>query len=223
MIRTRRRPSQRGSALVCVLMVTTVLATLSGALVLVVMSESLASANHGAAQQAVYAAEAGLEDTLSELQTADWRGLPGTAVSACLRDPAQTPRAPDGAALNLGALAAARQAESDGVFAASSDRPVWRLFGHGPFSDLAPGRANIPPAYLLVWVADDGEDRDGDAARDANNKVMVRVEAYGAAGAHRSIEALVMLQVLAAPPPADGSPPPPARTAVRVLSSREVR
>src|SRR3954463_13089426 len=105
MIHFSSRAGQRGSALLCVLMVTTVLATLSGALVLVVMSESLASANHGAAQQAVYAAEAGLEDTLSELQTADWRGLPGTAVSACLRDPAQMPRAPDGAALNLGALA----------------------------------------------------------------------------------------------------------------------
>jgi len=223
MIRPPFRTGQRGSALICVLMVTTVLATLSGALVLVVMSESMASANHGAAQQAVYAAEAGLEDTLSELQTADWRSLPGTAVSACLRDPALTPRAPDGMALNLVALAAARQAESDAVFAASPDRPVWRLFGHGPFGDLAPGRPNIPPAYLLVWVADDGEDGDGDAARDANSRVMLRVEAYGAAGAHRSIEAVVMLQVLAAPPPADGSPPPPARTAVRVLSSREVR
>jgi hypothetical protein len=223
MIGPPSRTGQRGSALVCVLMVTTVLATLSGALVLVVMSESLASANHGAAQQAVYAAEAGLEDTLSELQTADWRGLPGMAASACLRDPAQTPRAPDGEALNLDALAAARQAESDGIFAASPDRPVWRLFGHGPFSDLAPGRRNMPAAYLLVWVADDGEDGDGDAVRDANNRVMLRVEAYGAGGAHRSIEALVMLQVLAAPPPADGSPPPPVRTAVRVLSSREVR
>ena len=59
-------------------MVTTLLATLSGALVLVVMSESMASANHGAAQQAVYAAEAGLEDTLSELQTADWRTSAGS-------------------------------------------------------------------------------------------------------------------------------------------------
>ena len=86
MIRPPFRTGQRGSALICVLMVTTVLATLSGALVLVVMSESMASANHGAAQQAVYAAEAGLEDTLSELQTADWRSLPGTGGSACLRD-----------------------------------------------------------------------------------------------------------------------------------------
>jgi hypothetical protein len=223
MTHTQSWAGQRGSALICVLMVTTLLATLSGALVLVVMSESMASANHGAAQQAVYAAEAGLEDTLGELQTTDWRVLPGAAVSACLRDAAQTPRAPDGAVLNLTALAAGRQAESDAVFAASPDGPVWRLFGHGPFSDLAPGRVNIPAAYLLIWVADDGEDGDGDAARDSNGRVMLRVEAYGSAGAHRSIEATVMLQILAEPPPADGSAPPPARTAVRVLSSREVR
>ena len=58
-------------------MVTTLLATLSGALVLVVMSETMASANHGAAQQALYAAEAALDDTLGELQTTDWRTLPG--------------------------------------------------------------------------------------------------------------------------------------------------
>jgi hypothetical protein len=214
---------QRGSALICVLMVTTLLATLSGALVLVVMSESLASANHGAAQQALYAAEAGFEDTLAELETADWRTLPAVAVSACLRDGAQTPHAPDGAVLNVGALTAERQAESDSVFAASADRPVWRLFGHGPFSDLTAGRANIPPAYLLVWVADDGDDGDGDSAHDSNRVVMLRVEAYGAASAHQSIEATVMLQVLTSPPPDDGSAPPPVRTAVRVLSSREVR
>ena len=99
-----------------------------------------------------------------------------------------------------------------GVFSATARSAIW----------LPAGRT-FPPAYLLVWVADDGEDGDGDAARDSNSRVMLRVEAYGAAGAHRSIEAVVVLQVLAAPPPADGSPPPPARTAVRVLSSREVR
>ena len=78
------RGGQRGSALICVLMVTTLLATLSGALVLVVMSESMASANHGAAQQALYAAEAALEDTLSELQTS---GLAHAAGSGGLRVP----------------------------------------------------------------------------------------------------------------------------------------
>ena len=217
------RAGDRGSALICVLMVTTLLATLSGALVLVVMSETMASANHGAAQQALYAAEAALDDTLGELQTTDWRTLPGAAFSACLRDAALTPRAPDGTVLNLAALAAQRQAESDAVFVASADRPVWRLFGRGSFGDLAAGRANVPPAYVLVWVADDGEDGDGDGGRDLNNVVMVRVEAYGGAGAHRSIEATVTLQVLAGPAPTEGSAPPPARTAVRVLSWREVR
>src|SRR4029079_6074595 len=142
----------------------------------------------------------------------DWRSLPGAAVSTSLRDSTQTPHAPDGTALDLGALTADRQAESDGTFAASPDRPVWRLFGRGPFNDLAPGRPNIPPAYILVWVGDDGEDGDGDAARDANNRVMLRVEAYGAAGSHRSIEATVMLQILAAPPASARSPQTPRTT-----------
>jgi hypothetical protein len=218
------RAREAGTALICVLMVTTLLATLAAAAVLVVMTESMASANHGAAQQALYAADAALEQTLSELQAADWRSLPGVAVSARLRDGALTPRAPDGAVLDLAQLAIARQAESDAAFGVSPDRPVWRLFGHAPFSDLAPAGEVVPSAYLLVWMADDGDEGDGEPGRDSNDVLMVRVEAFGASHAHRSIEATL---ALLSGPPAEagepGSPPPENRHEVRVLSWKEVR
>jgi hypothetical protein len=218
------RAREAGTALICVLMVTTLLATLAAAAVLVVMTESMASANHGAAQQALYAADAALEQTLSELQAADWRSLPGVAVSARLVDGALTPRAPDGAVLDLAQLAIARQAESDAAFGISSDRPVWRLFGHAPFSDLVPAGEVIPPAYLLVWMADDGDEGDGEPGRDSNGVLMVRVEAFGASHAHRSIEATLALLT---GPPAEaaepGGPAPENRHEVRVLSWKEVR
>jgi hypothetical protein len=215
---------EAGTALICVLMVTTLLATLSAAAVLVVMTESMASANHGAAQQALYAADAALEQTLSELRAADWRSLPGVEVSAQLWDGALTPRGPDGAVLDLAQLLTARQAESDAAFGISPDRPVWRLFGHAPLSDLTPAGAVVPPAYLLVWMADDGDEEDGEPGRDSNDVLMVRVEAFGASHAHRSIEATLALQTgPAAEAGEPGGPPPDNRHEVRVLSWKEVR
>jgi hypothetical protein len=213
------RTRESGTALICVLMVTTVLATLSAAAVLVTMTESLGSANYGAAQQALYAADAALEQTLGELRLIDWRTLPSGVVSAQLWDGASAPQAPGGLVLNLAQLSAARQADSDAVFGPSPDRPRWRLFGHAPFADLVPAGVVVSPAYLVVWVADDGDEEDGDPERDSNNVVMVRAEAFGIAAAHRSIEATLTLQT--GPPGTEEEPP--TRREVRLVAWREVR
>ena len=119
----------------------------------------------------------------------------------------------------------ARQAESDAAFGISPDHPVWRLFGHAPLSDLTPAGAVVPSAYLLVWMADDGDERDGEAERDSNDVLMVRVEAFGASHAHRSIEATLALQTGPAAEPGEGGGglPPGTRREVRVLSWKEVR
>jgi hypothetical protein len=210
------RGADKGTALIAVLMVTTLLAALSAAVVLIVMTDSMASANHGAAQQALYAADAALEQTMSELRVADWSTAPGGVRSAYLRDGALSPAAPDGTVLDLARLAVERQRESDRIFGASVNRPVWRLFGHAPFSDLTPAGVIVPPAYLLIWMADDGDEGDGDPERDSNGVLMLRVEAFGSSGAHRSVEATVSLQTSLS---ARGV----ARREVRVLSWREVR
>jgi hypothetical protein len=63
----------------------------------------------------------------------------------------------------------------------------------------------VSPAYLLVWVADDGEG-DGDPAVDSNGQILVHAEAYGASGACRGVEAAIrraqppVVQVLARRP-----------------------
>ena len=44
------------------------------------------------------------------------------------------------------------------------------------------------PLYLVVWVADDESDADGDPATDANRRILVWATAFGSAGARRSVE-----------------------------------
>lgn len=216
---------EHGAALIAMLMVITLLGALSAAVVLVTTAESRAAANHSAAQVALYAADAALEQTISELRGADWRTLPGGAVSARLWDGRAAPRAPDGTVLDLAQLTAARQAESDAPYGALANRPLWRLFAHAPCADLAPAGVVMPPVYLLVWMADDGDESDDDPERDSNDVVLVRAEALAASGARRSIEATLSRETGPAPgstEPAGGASPA-LRQEVRILSWREVR
>ena len=126
----------------------------------------------------------------------DWSAVlaaPPANVST-FNDGAFEPRGPDGRPLDLADLTVERQRESDerdgtGVFGA--DAPQWRLFAHAPMRDLLPSRRLDLPIYLVVWVADDGVDGDGDAARDVNETILVHAQAFGIAGARRSVEAAV--------------------------------
>ena len=74
--------------------------------------------------------------------------------------------------------------------------PRWRLFAWGRASALADA-AWVGDPYLLVWVADDPSDADGDPWRDApmgvdgHGVVMIRAQALGRRGARATIEVLV--------------------------------
>ena len=52
----------------------------------------------------------------------------------------------------------------------------------------AAGRRLNLPLYLVVWVADDESDADGDPGADANRRILVWATAFGSAGARRSVE-----------------------------------
>src|SRR5262245_62856581 len=113
--RARLLSSECGSALIATLMVMTLLATLAGALALVVSTESVTAANYAAAQQSLYAADAGIERAVSELRLlASWRTVPTSSSSSSdFNDGLTLTRAPDGSGLDLIQLTARRQAESD--------------------------------------------------------------------------------------------------------------
>lgn len=200
---------ERGIALICALVVTSLLTVLGGALVLLVTTETMISSHHRTAQDAFYAADAGIERAVGTLRrTGDWSTV---LASACagptsdLCDGTSPPRAGDGTLLDLVALTAARQSESAARY--GSRGPVWSLFAHAPLDRLLSLGSIHSPAYVVVWVADDAEDPDGDPMHDTNGVLMVRAEGFGATGARRAVEVTVARE----------------RAEVRLVSWRSVR
>ena len=212
---------ERGSALLCTLMVISLIATLAAALALVVTTEALVTGNYYTSQQGLYAAEAGVERTIGELRVLPtWRDVPGpssTTSSVDFNDALAMPRAPDGSTLNLAQLTVRRQSESDAVYPTSADRPVWRLYAHAPLDRMLPG-AERDTAYVVVWVADDVGDLDGNPAIDDNGVVMVRAEAFGTRGGKRAVEVTIAREEAM-----DAGAPGVTRFDVNVIAWREVR
>lgn len=213
MIRTgavrRVRAQEAGTALICALTVTMLLSILGGALVMLLTTERVIGSHHRAAQDALYAADAGIERAAGLLRgVADWNTV---LVSACegpaaaLCDRASPRKAGDGTRLDLLALTTEKRAESAARY---GDRgPVWSLMTYAPLDRLL-SVAPIPaPPYVIVWVGDDADDPDGDPMRDTNGVLVVRAEGFGASGARRSVEVLVARE----------------RSGVRLVNWREVR
>ncbi len=194
----RGAPGERGTALFCALLIIALLTTLGAALVVVVTAETLVSAHHAASQQALYAAEAGAERAIGELRALPtWHTVPmagSTSAFADLNDGSLAPELPDGTVLDLAQLSVERQADSNGFFPDTPDRPEWRLFGHATIDQMIAEVAPGAPPYLIVWVADDPDDLDGDPGRDSNDILMVRSEAFAAAGVRRSVQATILRQ-----------------------------
>jgi hypothetical protein len=213
--------------LICALMITALLGTLGGVLVVLVAAETHISASHRDALEALYVADAGIERAIGDLRMfSDWRLVPGASPAGApsdFRDGAAAPRLLDGTILDLGRLTVGRQADSNAVYPAAPDRPVWRLFAHAPIGRLMPDGAIRSPAYVVVWIADDVDDGDGDPLRDSNGVLVVRAEAFGLRGLRRRIEATV---ARGGSPGGAGSDPDGVesvqRTEVRMICWREM-
>jgi hypothetical protein len=123
----------------------------------------------------------------------------------------------DGTFVPLAQLTAARQAESDAFYADTPDRPVWQLLAHAPLDRLT-GAA--PPVYVIVWIADDVDEADGDPLHDSNGVLMLHAEALGLRGARRRVEVTVAResQAEATVPSPDGDPA--TRSEVGIVSWR---
>ena len=207
--------SDRGLALVLAIVVTSFLAAIGLGLALIVMTDRLATGNMRGSVAMLYAADAVIELAARDLsQLQDW----GTALSGAARstftdgEPSGLRTIPGGGSvdlaeatnrLNCGRATPCTDADMD---ANSRERPWgannarWRLYAFGPWGNLGPlGKtvqfARPADCYLLVWVADDGREADGEPLSDAgvnepgHGILRLRAEAYGAAGARRAIEA----------------------------------
>ena len=185
--------SERGSVLLCALMVITLIVTLGAAVTLIVSSESAVAANYYSSQQGLYAADAGIERAVAELRAlSTWSSVPASVTSSSdFNDGQGAPRGPDGSTLNLAQLTIKRQSRSDAVYANLPDRPIWRLYAHAALNRMASGAGNVTP-YVVVWIADDPDEIDGNAAVDTNDVVMLHAEAFAIRGGKRAIEVTIL-------------------------------
>ncbi len=211
--------SDRGVALILVLLVMMTLSALAMSLSLMVSTESRVAATYRDGMEVLYGADAALHRVLPDLAavTDPDLALTGTTVSSFIDGPPGLRRLPDGTFTDLRALTSMVNcgrvvcSEAD-LDEAREDRPWgrnnprWQLYGYGP---LAASRA-----YTVVWIADDASETDGDPFTDGggtenpgSGRLNMIAHAYGVSGTRRVIEATVSVS--------DGD--------VRVLSWREVR
>jgi hypothetical protein len=196
-----RRPFFRrddGAAVIIALLTTMLLAGVGAMLITIATTETLISGSLRHSEEAAYAAESAFDRALHDLDTVpDWSVVllaPPANLQASFSDGQENALAPDGRTLNLQQLTLKRQAaslQSSGPTVFGPDAPIWRLFAHAQFSSTLPPGNAAPAAYLVVWLADDGWDGDGEVSADSNGRLLVHAEAFGAHGAHRIVSGVI--------------------------------
>jgi hypothetical protein len=204
---------QRGLALIAVLLWTALVTVLASALVLVTTVETTVSARHREGLDALYAADAAVEIAVGQLAAlADFDlVLNGTSRSTSSDGaPTGTRQAADGTTIDLDKLTAMLRCGKESACsdadmnAVTAERPWgisnprWQLFLFGSLASIAGLPDGTARAYVLVWVADDPSDNDGDPLRDGSEadnpgrgRILLTAQAFGASGARRTIQATI--------------------------------
>jgi hypothetical protein len=175
-----RRGSERGVALIIVLIATSLMLALGTALLLSTMAEGRIASTHGVGIEAFYAADAAIERVIGEVMTApDLNGLLSGAVTSSFADggPAGLRTLPGGTRIDLTAftsdLRCGKPACSDADLVAITEErpwgmnnPVWQPYAYGPLASLRPAGAIDSAMYVIVWIGDDPSENDNDPLRD---------------------------------------------------------
>jgi hypothetical protein len=152
--------------MVFVLLLALTTTTLAGGLTLTSLTERQIAAAHRRGVALAYAADAAANRVLAGLtHTAEWATVPGAWTSGPVEFD-------DG----LNARTAALNTELRARFPVGDDTPVWR--------PVASGGGTV---RLMVWVADDPNDSDGDPGADSNGVIVVRAEAVAPLGARKAV------------------------------------
>jgi hypothetical protein len=186
------------------------LSALGIALIMTTTTEGMIVSNYTSSQEALYAADAAIERTMQDVLTVpDWNNmLAGNQRSAFVDgSPSGNRTLANGWVLNLGeatnmancgkitACSAAEMNATTEERPWGTNNPQWQLFAYGTVNQfLSTGTLNSP-FYVVVWVADDPSENDGDPTKDGNvatnpgtGVVTMRAEAFGPQGAHRIVE-----------------------------------
>jgi hypothetical protein len=233
----RSTHSESGAAIIVALVVIMLLSVMGLGLVLTTSLEPAIASSYATSTGALYAAEAGLAIAAHELAACpDWNLLlAGQVRSSWLEVPSSGRlERPDGTLADLAALTnlancghpePCTDVELDAFTADrpwGPNNPRWQLLGLGRVDRLLPGGSALPPFAVVVWVADDPADTDGNPIRDTvwtpggpspagAGLVQVRAEAFGSRSSHR-----VVMATLARPRDRAGS-------GVRLVAWREER
>ena len=184
--------SERGVALILVLLVMMTLSALSMSLAIMVSTESRVAANYRDGIEVLYGADAALERVLPDLVAeSDLNAvLAGLTLSSFIDGPAGMRRMPDGTFTDLRALTSmvncgrpvCRDVDLDEV---RDDRPWgqnnprWQLYAYGRLAALAGGPSTslgaggAPGVYVVVWVADDQSETDMDPFTDGGPSTLL--------------------------------------------------
>ena len=191
--RARLVHDEQGVALIIALMASMLLTALGIALIMVTNTETQITANFRNGQEALYAADAGVERVVQDLlMVPRWNDiLTGTLTSGFVDDTV-TPTLPGGGAvIDLTSATAQLQSETTTANLWGANNPVWRLYAWGPVTGLLPGDSIDSWMYMAVWIGDDPSEIDGDPNADTNGVLTLRSEAFGPGGTHKVVEVTV--------------------------------
>jgi len=208
---------ERGMALIIALMSMMLLTALGLGLVMTTMTETMITSNYRDSGEAVYAADAGVERVMQDLLTMpDWNRILAGAQQSSFVDgaPAGTRTLVDGteldltAATNLLNCAKTTTCSAAEMNAWTTERsygvnnPRWTLFAYAPLNQIIETGTVASPLYVVVWVADDIGENDGNPLTDGGppaagiNRgrgiLMMRAEAFGPGGSRTALEVTIM-------------------------------
>lgn len=189
----RRGADDRGSAIVIALVATVLLSSLGIGVLLLSNTEGAIASNYRAGNETLYAADAAVERVVQDLLLVPrWNDILTGSVQSSFVDASLTPTLPSNVPINLTAMTAEIQAQSDATSPWGPNNPVWRLFAYGAMKDLLSNAAIIEnSSYLAVWIADDPADGDNNPSADSNGVLTLLAQAIGIHGTIRAVEVTV--------------------------------
>jgi hypothetical protein len=198
-------------ALLVVLMALGLVGVVVAGVALSSSTDAMIAGNVVRSEQARAAADAALEWSVDELSGADWdAALMGALHSAFVDGPPAGIRLlADGTSLTLDEIVNLANCDqrapcSPGNLSAvtvsrpwGANNPIWQLYAYGPLS-LLTRNADDPPIYLVVLLADDPSENDGNPLADGVDpsnrgagRLMLQAEAFGTRGARSLIAATI--------------------------------
>ena len=209
--------NETGAALLLVIMLVLVMGAIGAAVSVASRTETLIAANFRQGRETLYVAEGALARAVYDLGTQpDWNVvLAGGALSSFTDGAAiGQRRLPGGDIVTLccGAPSLTNDVQTRALGGRSwgADTPVWQMFAWGRAADWLPAGRVDSSTYLVVWVADDAEDGDGNPAIDSNGVVLLHGHALGPRAGRQVVDAMIGREM-------------PAAGSVRIISWREGR